>query len=117
MLNPHLNLNPKVFDKDVEKRATRDGFGEALTQLGEKNPNIIGLTADLSESTRMDSFAKKFPERFFELGVAEQNMAATAAGIAENGKIPFISSYATFSPGKNLETIRTTIAYNQEWQA
>lgn len=113
MLNPHLNLNPKIFDQDIEQKPTRDGFGEALVELAEKNPNVVGLTADLSESTRMDAFAKKFPERFFEIGVAEQNMAATAAGLAENGKIPFISSYATFSPGKNLETIRTTIAYNK----
>lgn len=112
MLNPDLKLNEKLFEKEVEQKATRDGFGEALVELGEKNPNIVVLTADLSESTRTDGFEKKFPERFFEVGVAEQNMAAIAAGLATNGKIPFISSYATFSPGKNWETIRTTIIYN-----
>ncbi len=111
MLNPYLKLNPKIFDKDVEKKATRDGYGEALIELGE-NPNVVVLTGDLSESTRCEEFAEKFPERFFEVGVAEQNMAAIAAGLAEGGKIPFISSYAAFSPGKNWETIRTTIIYN-----
>ncbi|HKC14829.1 MAG TPA: transketolase C-terminal domain-containing protein [Patescibacteria group bacterium] len=113
MLNPYLKLNPKVFDKENVQKPTRDGFGDALVELGEKNENVVVLTADLSESTRTDGFEKKFPERFFEAGVAEQNMAAVAAGLAVSGKIPFISSYATFSPGKNWETIRTTIIYNQ----
>lgn len=113
MLNKDLKLNEKLFDQDVEQRATRDGFGEALVELGEKDPNIVVLTADLSESTRTDGFEKLFPERFFEVGVAEQNMAAIAAGLGTSGKIAFISSYATFSPGKNWETIRTTIVYNQ----
>lgn len=111
MINPYLHLNPHLFDKDVEQKPTRDGFGEALIELGE-NPDVVVLTADLSESTRTEAFQKKFPERFFEVGVAEQNMAAIAAGLAVSGKIPFISSYATFSPGKNWETIRTTIIYN-----
>ncbi len=112
MLNKDLKLNEKLFDKDVEQKATRDGFGEALIELGEKDPNVVVLTADLSESTRTNEFQKKFPERFFEAGVAEQNMAAIAAGLATSGKTAFISSYATFSPGKNWETIRTTIVYN-----
>jgi transketolase len=113
MLNKDLKLNEKLFDQEVEQKPTRDGFGEALVILGEKNPNVVVLTADLSESTRTDGFQKKFPERFFEVGVAEQNMAAIAAGLGVTGKIPFISSYAAFSPGKNWETIRTTIVYNQ----
>lgn len=113
MLNKDLKLNEKLFDETVEQRPTRDGFGEALVELGDKNPNVVVLTADLSESTRTEGFQKKYPERFFEVGVAEQNMAAIAAGLGVSGKIPFISSYATFSPGKNLETIRTTIIYNQ----
>jgi transketolase len=112
MLNPNLILNQKLFEETVETRATRDGFGQALVELGEKNPNVVALTADLSESTRNNEFAQKFPERFFEVGVAEQNMIAIAAGLAISGKIPFASSYAVFSPGKNLETIRTTVAYN-----
>lgn len=112
MLNPNLKLNTKVFDNDCEQKPTRDGFGQALVELGDKNENVVVLCADLTESTRCDAFAKKYPERFIECGVAEQNMAAVAAGLAEAGKIPFIASYATFSPGKNWETIRTTIVYN-----
>lgn len=113
MLNSHLKLNPKVFDEDVEKKATRDGYGQGLVKLGEGNNDIVALCADLTESTKADKFATKFPQRFFNTGVAEQNMAAIAAGLAKEGKIPFISSYATFSPGKNWETIRTTIVYNE----
>jgi transketolase len=113
MLNPHLYLNDKLFDEGVEQKPTRDGFGAGLVQLGDANPNVVALCADLTESTRIETFAKKYPDRFFEIGVAEQNMAAIAAGLGVSGKIPFISSYATFSPGKNWETIRTTIVYNQ----
>jgi len=113
MLNPELKLNSKIFDEDVEQRPIRDGYGEALMELGEKNSNVIVLTADLTESTRVHKFAEKWPERFIECGIAEQNMAGIAAGLAVSGKIPFISSYATFSPGKNWETIRTTIIYNE----
>jgi transketolase len=112
MLNKDLKLNEKLFDQDVEQKATRDGFGDALIELGENNPNVVVLTADLTESTRCEGFQKKFPERFFEVGVAEQNMAAIAAGLGVSGKTAFIASYAAFSPGKNWETIRTTIVYN-----
>ena len=113
MLNPKLNLNPKVFDEDVEKKATRDGFGKGVAALGKEDPNVVVLTADLSESTRCDEFAKEFPERFFDIGVAEQNLAIVAAGFGVSGKCAFISSYATFSPGRNWEPIRTTIVYNE----
>ncbi|MEK7086993.1 MAG: transketolase C-terminal domain-containing protein [Patescibacteria group bacterium] len=112
MLNPDLKFNPKIFAPDIEQKPTRDGYGEGLVQAGEENQNVVVLCADLMESTRSEAFAKKFPERFFELGVAEQNMAAIAAGLGVSGKIPFISSYAVFSPGRNYEQIRTTIAYN-----
>ncbi len=113
MLNPNLKLNPKIFDEDVEKDATRIGYGKGLLKLGQENPNVVALCADLTESTNAHLFAKEFPDRFFEMGVAEQNMAAVAAGLGVTGKVAFISSYATFSPGKNWETIRTTIVYNQ----
>jgi transketolase len=112
MLNPSLKLNSKLFDKDVEVKPTRAGFGSGLVALGVTNPNIVALCADVTGSTQVDKFAEKFPERYFEMGVAEQNMAAVAAGLGASGKIPFISTYATFSPGKNWETIRTTIVYN-----
>ncbi len=91
---------------------TRDGYGEGLVLAGEADKNVVVLCADLTESTRSNKFAEKFPERFFELGVAEQNLATVAAGLGISGKIPFISSYAAFSPGRNWEQIRTTISYN-----
>lgn len=112
MLNPDLKLNQKLFDEDVERDATRSGYGTGLVKLGESNPNVVALSADLTESTKAEAFAKKYPERFFEVGVAEQNMATIAAGFGVSGKIAFFSSYATFSPGRNWEQIRTTIVYN-----
>jgi len=112
MLNPALKLNEKMFDEKPEVDATRSGYGTGLLALGDENPNVVALSADLTESTKADAFAKKYPDRFFEMGVAEQNMAAVAAGLGVSGKVAFISSYATFSPGKNWETIRTTIVYN-----
>ncbi len=111
-LNPDAKLNPSLFKEDAEQRPTRDGYGEGLLLAGEANPNVVALTADLAESTRAEAFANRFPERFFEMGVAEQNMATVAAGLGVSGKVPFISSYATFSPGRNWEQIRTTVAYN-----
>ncbi len=112
MLNPDAKLNPNLFDEDVAQAPTRNGYGDGLVAAGDANPNVVALCADLTESTRVEAFAKKYPERFFEMGVAEQNMATVAAGLGVSGKIPFIASYATFSPGRNWEQIRTTIAYN-----
>lgn len=106
------NLNPKLFDKDVEQVPIRKGFGEGLLAAGEADKNVVGLCADLTESTQMLAFAKKFPERYIQIGVAEQNLATVASGMAAMGKIPFITSYAMFSPGRNWEQIRTTITYN-----
>lgn len=112
MINAKANLNPKIFDPDIEQVPSRNGFGEGLVLAAEENEQIVGLCADLVESTRMQAFAEKFPNRFFEMGVAEQNLVTVAAGMALGGKIPFTSSYATFSPGRNWEQIRTTICYN-----
>lgn len=109
-----ISLNPKLFDQDVEKVSMREGFGEGLVQAGEKDPNIVVLTADLAESTRVEAFAQKFPQRFVEVGVAEQNLVTVASGMASVGKIPFATSYAIFSPGRNWEQIRTTICYNNQ---
>ncbi len=105
-------LNSKLFDKDVERVATRQGYGEGLVEAGEADERVVVLCADLTESTKSDLFKKKFPKRFIEVGVAEQALATIAAGVANYGKIPFISSYAAFSPGRNWEQIRTTIALN-----
>ncbi|HEU5114581.1 MAG TPA: transketolase C-terminal domain-containing protein [Candidatus Paceibacterota bacterium] len=112
MISRTEKLNPKIFDAGVEEAPIRKGFGEGLLAAGEKDKNIVGLCADLTESTQMHLFKNKFPERFVEIGVAEQNLATVASGMAAMGKIPFISSYATFSPGRNWEQIRTTVAYN-----
>lgn len=112
MLNPNLKLNPKIFNDDVEQLPIRKGFGLGLLMAGEVNKNVVALCADLSESTQMNLFKEKFPERFVEMGVAEQNLVTVASGMAASGKVPFCSSYAMFSPGRNWEQIRTTITYN-----
>lgn len=98
--------------KRNKQKATRDGYGEGLLELGRKNEKIIVLSADLKSSTRCNYFADEFPERFVEVGVAEQNMAGLAVGIAQEGYIPFISSFAVFSPGRNWEQIRSSICYS-----
>ncbi len=114
MLYAPSNLNPKIFDQDVEQVYTRKGFGDGFVIAGEKNHAVVGLCADLAESTQMMAFKNKFPNRFVEVGVAEQNMASVASGMAAMGKIPAITSYAMFSPGRNWEQIRTTICYNNQ---
>ncbi|MCH8986833.1 transketolase family protein, partial [Patescibacteria group bacterium] len=113
MKNPKAYLTDKLFQDDIEQGATRDGYGKGLVEAGEKNENVVALCADLTESTRTEEFAEKFPKRFIEMGVAEQNLATVGAGMALAGKIPFVSSYAAFSPGRNYEQIRTTIAINE----
>lgn len=92
--------------------ATRVGFGEGLVEAAHRDERIVALSADLTESTRVLPFAEAFPQRFVQVGISEQNMASVAAGMAAMGKVPFIASYAMFSPGRNWEQIRTTIAYN-----
>ncbi|NCS32330.1 transketolase family protein [bacterium] len=95
-----------------EKISTREGFGEGLVEAGKKNSNVVALCADVTESTRVHWFKEAFPDRFIEVGVSEQNLATVASGLAASGKIPFMSAYAVFSPGRNWEQIRTTICYN-----
>ena len=113
-INSKVKLVENVLEKaKLEQAPTRKGYGEGLLAAGEANEKVVALCADLTESTQMHLFANKFPERFIEMGVAEQNMATVAAGLANYGKIPFISSYAMFSPGRNWEQIRTTICYNE----
>jgi len=98
------------MNKEPEKIPTRDGFGKGLVDAGEKDERIVVLCADLAESTRCHWFKEKFPQRYIELGVAEQNLATVASGLANYGKIPFIASYAVFSPGRNNEQIRTLVS-------
>ena len=108
----NLKLNPKIFSGNFEEEPIRKGYGRGLLKAGERNENVVALCADLTESTQTHLFAEKFPERFVQIGVAEQNLATVASGMAAMGKIPFITSYAMFSPGRNWEQIRTTICYN-----
>jgi len=105
------SLNPKLLEEDVEQVPTRNGYGEGLVELGEKNPNVVVLTGDLTESTRVLDFSQKYPERFIECGVAEQNMMGIAVGLAMEGKIPFVSSYAVFVPGRCWDQFRVSVCY------
>ncbi len=95
-------------------RATREGFGAGLLELGRQNPNVVGLTADLMESLQMQHFQKEFPERFFQIGIAEANMMGIAAGLATAGKIPFTGTFANFSTGRVYDQIRQSIAYSHK---
>lgn len=112
MLNNNIKLNKKMFDVDVERLSTRAGFGEGLLLAGKRDSNVVALSADLTESTQVHLFKEVYPDRFVEVGVAEQNLASVASGLSASGKIPVIASYAVFSPGRNWEQIRTTICYN-----
>ncbi len=113
MLNSELYLNPQIFDTNAERLPTRDGYGKGLVELGDTNSNIFVLTGDLAESTRAHHFLKKYPERFVECGVAEQNMMGVAAGLSLAGKIPFVSSYAVFVPGRNWDQLRVSVCYSK----
>jgi len=111
MIYPDAKLASNIFEKP-DMASTREGFGKGVVEAGKEDSRVVVLTADLAESTQAHHFQKAFPERFIQVGVAEQNMATVAAGMANYGKLPFITSYATFSPGRNWEQIRTTIAIN-----
>jgi transketolase len=112
MINEKARLSEKIFKKEIDMVPTRQGYGDGLVAAGEADERVVVLCADLTDSTKSNLFKEKFPNRFIEVGVAEQGMATVAAGLANYGKIPFISSYAAFSPGRNWEQIRTTIALN-----
>ena len=110
----NLHLIDDILDNDIEKEPIRKGFGRGLLEAGKQNEQVVAACADLTDSTQMNLFAKEFPERYVEIGVAEQNLVTVASGMAAMGKIPFVSSYAAFSPGRNWEQIRTTIALNEQ---
>lgn len=105
-------LQPDLSPEDVEKVPTRMGYGDGLLEAGNRDERVVALCCDLTESTQTHKFAKAFPNRFIEVGIAEQSMASVASGMAAMGKIPFIASYAMFSPGRNWEQIRTSLSYN-----
>lgn len=106
------HLHPNISNGQIEKAPTRVGYGDGLLEAGKRDENVVALCCDLTESTKTDAFAKAFPKRFIQIGIAEQNLASVGSGMAAMGKIPFIASYAAFSPGRNWEQIRTTICYN-----
>lgn len=109
-----LHLSSKIGHDDIDTEPIRKGFGRGLKQAGAENQNVVALCADLTDSTQMSLFKEAYPERFVEIGVAEQNLVTVASGMAAMGKIPFTSSYAAFSPGRNWEQIRTTICLNEQ---
>lgn len=107
------NLNPNLFSPDIEKKACRNGFGDEILELGKNSKRVLVLSADLGESLRALDFAKKFPERFLEMGVAENAMILAAAGLALEGFVPYTCSFASFTPGECLSKIRVSVAYNK----
>ncbi|MDX8554117.1 transketolase family protein [Tenacibaculum sp. 1B UA] len=98
----------------TEKKDTRSGFGDGLTELGQKNPNVVALCADLTGSLKMNEFAKNHPERFYQVGIAEANMIGIAAGLAIGEKIPFTGTFANFSTGRVYDQIRQSVAYSDK---
>lgn len=107
-----MHLAANIGAEDIAQEATRAGFGRGLLAAGKQDGQIVGVCADLTESTRMVEFAEAFPDRYIEVGVAEQNLVTVSSGLAAMGKIPFASSYAAFAPGRCWEQIRTTICLN-----
>ena len=112
MLVKSQKLSPKIFKNNIEMLPTRNGYGDGIVALGKADKNVVVLCCDLTESTRTQTFAKTFPDRFVEVGVAEQNMTGIAVGMALEGKIPFTTSYAVFSPGRSWDQIRVSVCYN-----
>jgi transketolase len=108
----NLHLVEDILAKDVKSEPIRKGFGRGLLEAGRRDEQVVAACADLTDSTQMGLFRDAYPERFVEIGVAEQNLVTVGAGMAAMGKIPFVSSYAAFSPGRNWEQIRTTICLN-----
>ena len=112
MLQDTIHFHKKLFTSDEEQVAIRVGYGKGLLEAAERDMRVVALCADLTESTNTHLFKERFPGRFVEMGIGEQSMASVASGMAAMGKIPFFTSYAMFSPGRNWEQIRTTICYN-----
>lgn len=107
-----LNVKLNVDLNNVGMKPTRDGYGEGLVEAAEKNENIVAIGADITGSTRVDWFQKKFPDRFFSIGIAEQNQMCVAAGMSLKGKMPFVTNYGVFLSGRAWDQVRTTVCYN-----
>ncbi len=113
MLNPNAKLSEKILSPDIEQKTTREGFGEGTVLAGKENPNIVMLCADITESVKASTYRNAFPDRFVEMGIAEQNMMGVAAGMAMAGKVPFVATYAVFSPGRNWDQLRVSVCYTK----
>lgn len=109
-----LHLVNNIGGDDIKSEPIRAGFGRGLAEAGRRDTKVVAVCADLTESIKMDVFAEAFPERFTEIGIGEQNLAAIGAGMAAMGKVPFVGSYAAFNPGRNWEQIKTTICLNDQ---
>ncbi|MDA1334546.1 MAG: transketolase family protein [bacterium] len=115
MIPKDAKLVEHLFDLEkIEQAPTRNGYGDGLVAAADENDQVVALCADLTESTKTNLFRDKYPNRFVEVGIGEQNMASVASGMAAMGKIPYIASYAMFSPGRSWEQVRTTICYNNQ---
>lgn len=110
----NMYLIGDILSEDIKQEPIRAGFGRGLTAAAARDERIVGACADLTDSTHMGDFAKAFPERFVEIGIAEQNLVTVGSGLAAQGKVPFVSSYAAFAPGRCWEQIRTTICLNDQ---
>src|ERR1700691_475983 len=108
----NMSIVSNILNEDIRQEPIRAGFGRGLVEAGKRWSNVVGACADLTDSTHMNDFAEAFPERFVEIGIAEQNLVTAGSGLAAMGKIPFVSSYAAFAPGRCWEQIRTTICLN-----
>ncbi len=113
MINKKISLVENLFSQGVERNSTRAGFGAGLMEVAEKDKNVVVVTADLKESTKVDKFAQKYPQRFFDAGVAEQNLMGVSAGLGLSGKTVFATSFGVFSPGRNWDTLRASVCYNE----
>jgi transketolase len=113
MINKKMFLAENLFSEEIEKNSTRAGFGVGLMEAAKKDKNVAVVTADLMESTQVDEFARQYPERFFDTGVAEQNLMGISAGLALSGKIVFATSFGVFSPGRNWDVLRISVCYNR----
>lgn len=112
MLNKEMYLAEDLYSPHIKASPTRSGYGQGLVQLGKENPNVVVLCGDLTDSTKTADFKKEFPDRFFEMGISEQNMVGAACGLAMTGKIPFVATYAAFVPGRSFDQIRISAGYN-----
>ncbi len=113
MLNQNMKLAEDLDSPDIRQSPTRAGYGEGLLEIGRENPDVVVMCGDLTDSTKTRAFQREFPQRFYEMGISEQNMVGAACGLALVGKIPFVATYAAFVPGRSFDQIRISAGYNR----